>query len=61
MLLLLFGWTMETSWSWMVLPNRSMSRQPPPSCKGSGSTLRTGGYPSTPRLAEFCGAGLVGL
>ena len=57
MLLLLLGWTMRTSWSWMVWPNRSMSIQPPPSCKGPGSTLRTDGYRSTHRSADHCGLG----
>ena len=32
---LLLGWAMGTFWSWMVWPNRSMSIQPPPSCKGN--------------------------
>ena len=45
----------------MVKPNRNMSIQPPPSCKGTGSTLPTGGYPSTLRLAGLCEVGLVGL
>ena len=61
MLLLLLGWTMGTSWSWMVWPNRSMSIQPPPSCKGPGSTLRTDGYRSTHRSADHCGLGFVVL
>ena len=61
MLLLLLGWTMGTFWSWMVWPSRSMSIHLPPSCNGPGSTLPTGGYPSTSRPAGFCGEGFVGL
>ena len=50
-------------------PNRSMSIQPHPSCKGPGSTLRTDGYHSTPRPTRAgaccplpsCAQGLPGL
>ena len=58
MLLLQFGWTMETYWSWMVWLNWSMSTQPPPSCQGPGSTLRTGGYLSTPPTCRSLRAGV---
>ena len=43
----------------MVQPTRSTSNQPPRSCKGPGSTLRTDGYRSTPQSANFCGLGLL--
>ena len=37
---------------------RSMSIQHLPSCRGYGSTLHTGGYPSIPDLQVFAGLGL---
>ena len=59
MLLLLLGWTMGTSWSWMVWPNRSMSIQPPPSCKGPSQPCVSVDNTALPYLQIAAGRGLL--
>ena len=48
-----FGWTMVTSWSWMVYPDRSMHIAQRLSCRVLGLTLHIVGLHNTLRLVHL--------